>query len=412
MSPIGLPQAAARSLPLPRGASALLEHRRQFPALANKLYANFGVAGPMARSTLEALTRHYQQQQELGPSGPAVFTAQAQADDDLRRDLGALLEVEPKRLALTDSTCTGCSAVLLAIPWRAGDQLLLSDAEYPALLQLARLLARRSGVEVITVPLLGRAHEAEALVAAALTPRTRALLFSQVLWTSGEQVDVGALAALVAGRTPRPLLLIDGAQGPGNVLARPAADGVDAYAFPGHKSLCGPDGIGALYLAGRLLEGDEALEPMTAGWRGVRVDASGAAAGWAAGARRFEASTTTFGTRPALREALRVADEFAPIAARCARVAGLVERAFHAVRAAGFATFLEAPPGTSLLAFRVPGVPVNTVAAALLRERMVVRALPQTDVVRLSLGYLTTEDEVDALVAALARRARSGDWTS
>ena len=390
----------------------LLEHRRQFPALANKIYANFGVAGPMARSTIEVLAGHYQNQQELGPAGPAVFVAQAQADDGLRRDLGALLEVEPGQLALTDSTCTGCSAVLLAIPWKAGDQLVLTDAEYPALVQLAGLLARRFGIEVVTVQLLGRAREAEARIAAALSPRTRALLVSHVLWTSGEQVDVGVLAALVAARSPRPLLLIDGAQGPGNVLARPAAASVDAYAFPGHKALCGPDGIGALYLAGRLLEGDDALEPMTAGWRGVRVDAKGAAAGWANGARRFEASTATFGTRPALREALRVAGEFAPIAERCARVARLVERAFYSVRAAGFSTFLDSPPGTSLLAFRVPGVPVNTVAAALLRERMIVRALPQTDVVRLSLGYLTTEDEVDALVAALAGRARSGDWTS
>ena len=390
--------------------TSLLEHRRQFPALANKLYANFGVAGPMALSTLEALTRHYQVQQEQGPAGPVVFTAQAKADEALRGDLGALLEVDPALVALTDSTCTGCSAVLLAIPWRAGDQLVLTDAEYPALVQLAGLLARRFGVEVITVPLLGRAGEAEARIAAVLGPRTRALLVSHVLWTSGEKVDVAALAALLDGRAPRPLLLVDGAQGPGNVLARPASDGADAYAFPGHKALCGPDGIGALYLSARVLEGEGALEPLTAGWRGVRVDVRGAAAGWAPLARRFEGATTTFGTRPALREALRVANEFGPIASRCARVAGLVERAFHSVRAAGFTTFLDAPPRTSLLAFRVPGVPVNTVAAALLRERMVVRALPQTDVVRLSLSYLTTEDEVDALVSVLARRARAGDW--
>lgn len=390
--------------------TSLAEHRRQFPALSNKTYLNFGVVGAMAASTQEALARHYAARQEAGPACPPLFLAQLDDDEALRRDLGALLEVPPETLALVDATCTGCTAVLLAIDWRPGDQLLLSDAEYPALVRFARVLARRFGVEVVTVPLLGAAQEAEAKVAAALTPRTRALLLSEVLWTSGERVPVAAVAALLEGRAPRPFLLVDGAQGPGNVRSRPAAEGADAYAFAGHKALCGPDGIGGLYVSPRVLD---QLEPLSFGWRGVRVDARGVATGWAPGARRFEMSTTTFGTRPALRDALRVADAFAPIGERCARVAGLSERAFHALRAAGFQTFLGAPPGTSLVTFRVPGVPVAAVAAALLRERIFVRHLPQTDVVRLSLSYLNTEEELDQVVATLVRlRDRGGFATS
>ncbi len=382
------------------GQGGLGEHRRRFPALAGKVYFNFGVVGPLADSTLAALTGHYRQRQEQGPASPEVFAAQARDDDAARAAFGSLLGVPPAQVALQESTCTGCTALLLSVPWQAGDELLLTDAEYPALVELSRLLARRFGVVPVTVPVLEQAEHAAARIAAALTPRTRVLLLSHVLWTSGEVLDLAAIAALLEGRSPRPLLFIDGAQGPGNLLVRPARDGVDAYAFPGHKALCGPDGIGGLWVSERVA-GD--LEPMTAGWRGVRVDARGAAAGFLPGARRFEAATATFGTRPAMVEALRLADEFAPADQRAARVQALAARAWRGLAARGLALQLRAPPKSSLVTFRVPGVPEAAIAAALLRERFFVRALPQTAVVRLSLGYLNTEDEVDALVAAAAR---------
>ena len=385
--------------------SDLREHRRRFPALAGKVYANFGVVGPMADSTLAALEGHYRRRQEQGPASPEVFVAQAKDDESARAAFGALLGVPAAQIALQESTCTGCTALLLSVPWRAGDELVLTDAEYPALVELSRLLARRFGVVPVTVPVLEQAEHAVDRIAFALTPRTRVLLLSHVLWTSGEVLDLAAIAALLEARSPRPLLFIDGAQGPGNLLVRPAEDGVDAYAFPGHKALCGPDGIGGLWVSDRVVAD---LEPMTAGWRGVRVDARGASAGFLTGARRFEAATATFGTRPAMVEALRLADEFAPARERAARVQALAARAWQGLAAQGFAMQLRAPPKSSLVTFRAPGVPEAAIAAALLRERIFVRALPQTSVVRLSLGYLTTEDEVDALVAAVARLRASG----
>jgi L-cysteine/cystine lyase len=383
---------------------ALLVHRRRFPALARKVYANFGVVGAMGDSTIDALADHYRKRQEEGPFCLEIAYAQARADDAARAAFGALLDVAPAQVALQESTCTGCTALLLAVPWQAGDELVLTDAEYPALVELSRLLARRFGVVPVTVPVLEHAQEAPARIAAALTPRTRVLLLSHVLWTSGEVLELAAIAALLEGRSPRPLLFIDGAQGPGNLLVRPERDGVDAYAFPGHKALCGPDGIGGLWVSDRVAT----LEPLTAGWRGVRLDARGAAAGFLAGARRFEAATTAFGTRAALVEALRLADEFAPAAARAERVQALAARAFHGLRERGFALQLPAPAKSSLVTFRVPGVPPAQVTAALLRERVFVRALPQTDVVRLSLSYLNTEDEIDALVDAAARLRQAG----
>jgi L-cysteine/cystine lyase len=391
----------------PLEEARLLEHRRQFPALEGKLYANFGVVGAMATSTLEALTAHYRRRQELGPASAETFQQQQADDEAARAAFARLLDVPPKELALQESTCTGCTALLLSVEWRPGDELLLTDAEYPALVELSRLLAKRLGVVPVTVPVLERAHQAQALIAGALTPRTRVLLLSHVLWTSGEVLDLAAIAALLEGRAPRPLLFVDGAQGPGNLLVRPARDGVDAYAFPGHKALCGPDGIGGLWIGPRA---QGLLEPLTAGWRGVRTGPRGEAAGLFPGARGFEAATATFGTRPALVQALALADAFAPPEARAARVQALAARAWQALRERGFSMQHAAQPPSSITTFRVPGVPEAAVAQALLRERILLRALPQTQVVRASFSYLNTTAEVDALAAACARLRDRGGW--
>jgi selenocysteine lyase/cysteine desulfurase len=163
--------------------------------------------------------------------------------------------------------------------------------------------------------------------------------------------------------------------------------------------------VGALYVSPRAL--DE-LQPLTAGWRGVAVDAHGAPAGFAKGARRFEMATTSFAAHRGLLQALRTADSFAPAAERCGRVAALAERAFHALRAAGVRTLLDAPTGTSLVCFRPERAQPAQVVEALLRERIFVRHLQQTRVVRLSLSYLNTEDEVDAIAAAVRRLREAG----
>ena len=85
------------------------------------------------------------------------------------------------------------------------------------------------------------APDAEA-IRAAVTPRTRLLALSQVIWTTGRILPVRDLRA----ETGIPVL-VDGAQSVGAIPV--SAAGLDYLTVSGQKWLCGPDATGALVVA-------------------------------------------------------------------------------------------------------------------------------------------------------------------
>src|SRR5262249_48027763 len=122
--------------------------------------------------------------------------------------------------------------------WRSEDEVLTSTVEHPGIVAPLHHLARRSGVSLRTV-----APEA---VAYAITDHTRLVAVSHVSFSTGACLPIAEIAS--AARDTGALLLVDGAQAVGALPVDVHALDVDAYAFPGQKWLCGPEGTGALYV--------------------------------------------------------------------------------------------------------------------------------------------------------------------
>lgn len=51
----------------------LHHHRAQFPALANKVYFNYGGQGPMAQGAMNAITEAMVYIQDIGPFGNEAY---------------------------------------------------------------------------------------------------------------------------------------------------------------------------------------------------------------------------------------------------------------------------------------------------------------------------------------------------
>ncbi|HEY5623646.1 MAG TPA: aminotransferase class V-fold PLP-dependent enzyme [Gammaproteobacteria bacterium] len=83
-------------------------------------------------------------------------------------------------------------------------------------------------------------------IASRITDRTRLFAFSATAFESGRRLPVREIAEL-ARDTGVPTLL-DAAQSAGAVPLDLGAAGVDFCALPMQKWLCGPEGIGALYV--------------------------------------------------------------------------------------------------------------------------------------------------------------------
>jgi len=99
-------------------------------------------------------------------------------------------------------------------------------------------------------------------VRGALTPATALIVCTHASNVTGAIQAVAAIGQVAKAAGVR--YLIDGAQALGGMPVDVKALGCDLYAFPGHKSLLGPQGTGGLYIAGGIR-----LNPLREGGTGT-----------------------------------------------------------------------------------------------------------------------------------------------
>ena len=205
------------------------EARALFPVLETVAFLNAGTFGPLARPVADALADGLERDLVQGRSGLPYFEETMGLRQELRASFATLVDAEPAQVALTGSTTEGCGIAVRGLGLRPEDEIVTTTDEHFGLLGALAV----SGAQVVVV-----APEPEAILAA-VTPRTRLIATSQVLWTTGAVLPLAELRA-EAGIP----VLADGAQSVGAVPA--AAAGVDFLTISGQKWLCGPDATGAL----------------------------------------------------------------------------------------------------------------------------------------------------------------------
>jgi cysteine desulfurase/selenocysteine lyase len=130
---------------------------------------------------------------------------------------------------------------------RPGDHFVATRLDHNSVLRPIHHLAERGIITYDLAPFDGRGFVDPAAVAALIRPNTRAVVLcysSNVLGTIQPIAEIGHICA--ARGIP---LVVDAAQGAGQIPIDMKALGISALAFTGHKSLCGPSGIGGLVLA-------------------------------------------------------------------------------------------------------------------------------------------------------------------
>jgi L-cysteine/cystine lyase len=377
------------------------------PALANKTYFNYGGQGPLPTPALEAITASWQRIQELGPFTSAVWPFVEQETTRVRQALADLCGVGPHRLALTENVTSGCVLPLWGLPWQSGDALLISDAEHPGVVAACQELARREGLSITSLPVLELCRstpqaELDSAVLQALeqhlSPRTRLVALSHLLWNSGSVMPIAAVAAQLQQHPQRPWLLVDAAQSMGSIHVAEAARAADIYAFTGHKWCCGPEGLGGVALSERLLaEG----QPTLIGWRSLRHEAS-AGSSFHSDARRFEVATSCLPLCSGLATSLELLAAAGSAEQRLERIkAGsrLLWQGLQQIPAAQ--TLLPEPPPAGLVSFTMEGQPTASVVERLGAQNIWIRRLDDPDCLRACTHITTTEAELETLLAAL-----------
>ena len=381
------------------------------PALSNKTYFNYGGQGPLPTPALEAITASWQRIQELGPFTTDVWPFIEQETARVRRQLAALCGVGPHRLALTENVTSGCVLPLWGLPWQSGDELLISDCEHPGVVAACQELARREGLSITTLPVLDlccstpRAELDQAVLQAMeqrLTPRTRLVALSHLLWNSGSVMPIAAVAERLRHHPLQPWLRVDAAQSMGSLPVQEAASAADIYAFTGHKWCCGPEGLGGVALSERLLE---QAQPTLIGWRSLRQEAS-ASSSFHSDARRFEVATSCVPLCSGLATSLELLASEGSSDQRLQQIQKGSLLLWQGLQCIGSAqTLLREPPPAGLVSFHLEGHSTATVVQELGAQGIWIRRLDDPDCLRACTHMTTTSSEIEILLTALRRLA-------
>ncbi|AUT00534.1 cysteine lyase [Nostoc sp. CENA543] len=379
----------------------LQQHREQFPALANKRYFNYGGQGPMPQATIDTIAQTISYIQQIGPFGSeagAWLTAQMPT---VRNAIASELSVTPDTISFTDNVTVGCNIALWGINWQAGDHLLLSDCEHPGVVAASQEISRRFGVEVTTCPLQATVNDGDpvAIVAQNLRPQTRLVVLSHIFWNTGQVLPLDKIVEVCKNNNS--LLLIDAAQSVGALPLNLAELGVDFYAFTGHKWLCGPEGVGGLYVRPESLEH---LHPTFIGLYGIMVDSQSRPVNWKPDARRYEVSTPPYPLYLGLREAIATHQKWGTPQERYTQIRHNSEYLWRRLTALPHIKCLRtAPPECGIVSFQLTNHQPLKLLQFLDTQKILTRTLADPSCIRTTVHYLTLESEIDHLVEAVEK---------
>ncbi|CRY92655.1 L-cysteine/cystine lyase C-DES [Synechococcus sp. WH 8103] len=386
--------------------------RELCPALLNKTYFNYGGQGPLPTPSLEAIQASWRRIQELGPFTTDVWPFIGAEVSSTRRRLAELCGVAPHRLALSENVTSGCVLPLWGLPFVAGDRLLISDCEHPGVVAACVELARREDLVIDTLPvqqLRGDQPSTDEGVMDALeqglTPRTRLVVLSHLLWNTGQIMPITAVAERLAQHPQSPFLLVDAAQSFGQIPVQQAAAAADIYAFTGHKWACGPEGLGGVALSERVLAQGQ---PTVIGWRSLQDESKAdhsSSDPFHHDSRRFEVATSCVPLMAGLRRSLDLLDQEGTGDERWARIKSRSEALWQALNNLdGLTPLLQVPPASGLVSFQLrhDAAPAEVVKQ-LGQQGLWIRDLADPSCLRACTHVTTTEAEAEALTTAIAR---------
>jgi selenocysteine lyase/cysteine desulfurase len=241
-------------------------------------------------------------------SAPAAAALRAYADQAEARgyvDAGWYKRIESVRalgariigaasadeIAFVANTTTGLNMVAGGMAWREGDEVVITNVEFPANRYPWKDL-ERFGVRVVEVEAQSDGRIDVEDVCEAITDHTRVVSISSVQYASGYRIDLKPIADMVhrAGG----YLCVDAIQSVGAVPMDVHAAGIDFLAADGHKWMLAPEGCGLFYCRHDLIE---LLHPALVGWMCVEdhTNYGDYRLEFARGGRRFEPGSYNVG---------------------------------------------------------------------------------------------------------------------
>ena len=172
--------------------------------------------------------------------------------ENKQKSVIALSEIagcSPDELIITRNTTESLDTIIGGIHWQAGDEAIMAEQDYGAMLDMFKLVSERHGVvnKIISVPNHPKDDaEIVALYKNAITPKTKVILVSHMINITGQILPIKKISEMAHQYGVQ--VMVDGAHAFAHIQYSIADLGCDYYAASLHKWLSVPLGAGILFV--------------------------------------------------------------------------------------------------------------------------------------------------------------------
>ena len=379
--------------------------RADTPSCQEIIHFNNAGASLMPKPVFAALQRVLEDENRLGG-----YEAERRAQPDIQgfyAAFGALLNADPDEIAYVENATRAWDMVFYGLRLGKGDRVITHSSEYASNYLALLQQSRRLGFEIDLVPSDRFGQIDVEQLEPMLTPQTKLIAITHVP-TQGGLVNPAAAVGELAQKHGIAYLL-DACQSVGQIDVDVAQIGCDFLSGTGRKFLRGPRGTGFLYVRRSMLERIDPpfVDLLSAKWTAHNSYE------FAAGAKRFENWESNVAGRVALGEAVRYAKAIGlnHIETRVAKLADVLREALSDIKGVqvrdlgqtkcGIVTFTKEGRDPQFIEERLREKGINVSVALMTSARLDLEARNLSSLVRASVHYFNTEDEISRFVQAV-----------
>jgi len=201
----------------------------------------------LPEQTLEAFIKHVR---EVNYEGAYYMrTVQFERKKAVAARLAALAGCSPEELVITRNTTESLDMIIGGYPWKSGDEAIMAEQDYGAMLKMFRQAERRHNIrcKIVNLPNHpGNDEEIVSLYEKAITPRTRLLMVCHMVNITGQILPVQKICDMAHAKGVE--VMVDGAHSFAHIRYSIPDLHCDYFGASLHKWLSVPLGAGILYV--------------------------------------------------------------------------------------------------------------------------------------------------------------------
>ncbi len=247
-----------------------------------KIYLNNGSVGPVPISTVKAITDFYLRYSEQGPDSTESNEYLENLKMETRRRVADLINCDSDEIIFTSSTTEGINFITNGIAWAVNDRILLRNSKSEHFSNYLPWIkaANDNDLQIERFPFENENMVIEDLTKLMESPPSqspspkfpRIVSTSHVMYNNGSITPVEKMGSIIKKKNKKTLFSIDGAQSVGAIEVDVKKIKCDFLSFPAFKWVCGPLGIGVLYVNKKVM--NDEFEPVFVGAGTAQIEST------------------------------------------------------------------------------------------------------------------------------------------